>query len=158
MPVAEADAAVEKAEDTIDLYGPQRQNLIYILQDLQEEFDYLPRPALKRVAERLQTPLAEVLRVVTFYAAFSLEPQGEHLISVCMGTACHVRGAPRILQAIRRDLSLSERQRTTDDMSFTVQSVRCLGCCGLAPVIDIDGTAYGRLTPERIPEILEDYE
>lgn len=158
MPVAEADAAVEKAEDTIDLYGPQRQNLIYILQDLQEEFDYLPRPALKRVAERLQTPLAEVLRVVTFYAAFSLEPQGEHLISVCMGTACHVRGAPRILQAIRRDLSLSEGQRTTDDMSFTVQSVRCLGCCGLAPVIDIDGTAYGRLTPERIPEILEDYE
>ncbi|MFW5923740.1 MAG: NAD(P)H-dependent oxidoreductase subunit E [Planctomycetota bacterium] len=158
MPVAEADAAVEKTEDTIDLYGPQRQNLIYILQDLQEEFDYLPRPALKRVAERLQTPLAEILRVVTFYAAFSLEPQGEHLISVCMGTACHVRGAPRILQALRRGLSLSEGQRTTDDMTFTVQSVRCLGCCGLAPVIDIDGTAYGRLTPERIPEILEDYE
>jgi NADH:ubiquinone oxidoreductase subunit E len=142
----------------VDGYGADRTYLIHVLQDLQEELGYLPRPALERVSERLEVPLAEVLRVATFYAAFSLEPRGEHLVTVCMGTACHVKGAPRIMDAVRRELGLQEGRQTTDDMKFTVQGVRCIGCCGLAPVINIDGTAYGRLTPDKIPEILKQYE
>ena len=100
---------------------------------------------------------AEVLRVATFYSAFSLEPQGEHLISVCTGTACHVKGAPRILEAIRRTLSLPPERETTDDMGFTVKNVRCLGCCALAPVITIDQDTHGLLTPDQIPRILKKY-
>jgi len=143
------------ADRIIENYGADRTFLIHILQDFQEEFEHLPRPALARTAERLGVPLAEVLRVATFYAAFSLEPRGEHVITVCMGTACHVKGAPRIMDAVRRTLGLKEGRQTTDDMKFTVQPVRCIGCCGLAPVIEIDGTAYGRLTTDRIPEILK---
>jgi NADH:ubiquinone oxidoreductase subunit E len=96
--------------------------------------------------------------VATFYAAFSLEPQGKHLISVCMGTACHVRGAPRILEAFRRELDLEEGQETTDDMLFTVKSVRCLGCCGLAPAITVGDNTHGLLTPDEVPEVLSEYE
>ncbi|MBS3762948.1 MAG: NADH-quinone oxidoreductase subunit NuoE [Planctomycetes bacterium] len=158
MPVAEAENAIEKADEFLDEYGVERHSLIYILQDVQEAFDYLPRPALERVAERLGIPLSEVLRVATFYAAFSLEPRGEHLISVCMGTACHVRGAPRIMETIRRDLELQEGQNTTEDMKFTIKSVRCLGCCGLAPVIMIDENTHGLLSPDQIPDILSQYD
>jgi len=158
MPVVEADRAVAKADEVVEGYGQVTSSLIHMLQDVQEEFDYLPRPAILRVSERLGVPLAEVLRVATFYAAFSLEPQGRHLISVCMGTACHVRGGPRILDAIQRNLGLAHDQRTTEDMKFTVRSVRCLGCCGLAPVINIDGRAYGRLVPDRVPGILKKYD
>ena len=158
MPVVEADRAAEKADMVIESYGARTESLIHVLQDVQAEFDYLPRPALRRVSERLRLPLAEVLRVATFYSAFSLEPRGEHLISVCTGTACHVKGAPRILDAIHRKLRLQVGRQTTDDLKFTVRSVRCLGCCGLAPVINIDGRIYGRLTPEFIPKILGKYE
>lgn len=158
MPVVEADRAIEKAEVLIEGYEGRRDSLIHVLQDIQEEFDYLPRAALGRVSKGLKVPLAEVLRVATFYAAFSLEPFGEHLISVCMGTACHVKGAPRILEALHRNLGLKVGHQTTDDMKFTVKSVRCIGCCGLAPVINIDGDTYGRLTPHRIPKILKKYE
>jgi len=158
MPVVEAESAIAKADEVILDYGPHRHNLVYVLQDIQQQFDYLPRPALRRVAEKLDVPLAEVLRVATFYRAFSLEPLGEHLISVCMGTACHVKGAPRILDALRRRLKLAPDRETTDDMRFTVRSVRCIGCCGLAPVITVDRDTHGRLTPDRIPKILQRYE
>ena len=158
MPVVEPDAAVEKTDEVVDVYDRRRDSLIYVLQDIQGEFDYLPRAAISRVSEKLEVPLAEVLRVATFYAAFSLEPQGEHLISVCTGTAYHVKGAPRILDAVRRKLKLEDGRETTEDMKFTLRSVRCLGCCGLAPVINIDGNTYGRLTPDRIPQMLKKYE
>ena len=158
MPVVGTECAIEKAEAVVESYEARRDSLIYVLQDIQEEFDYLPREALGRVSKRLKVPLAEVLRVATFYAAFSLEPQGEHLISICMGTACHVRGAPRILDALHRNLGLKDGLQTTDDMKFTVKSVRCIGCCGLAPVINIDGTAHGRLTPDQVPHILKKYD
>jgi len=157
MPVVDSDQAVAAADEFIADYGAERHHLIRVLQDIQSRFDYLPRPALARVSERLKVPLAEVLRIATFYAAFSLEPRGEHLISVCTGTACHVRGAPRILDAIRRHLGLQEKQRTTRDMKFTVQSVRCLGCCALAPVITVDEDTHGLLRPDRIPAILDSY-
>lgn len=157
MPVAEAEQAVAKVDDVVEAWGVRRDSLIHVLQDIQTEFDYLPREALGRVSESLKVPLAEVLRVATFYAAFSLEPQGEHLVSVCTGTACHVKGAPRILDAIRRTLKLKERQQTTDDLKFTVRNVRCLGCCALSPVITIDQDTHGLLTPDRIARILKKY-
>ncbi len=158
MPVVAAERAIASVDEVIAGYGSARSNLIYVLQDIQEELAYLPRPALRRVSERLDLPLAEVLRVATFYAAFSLEPRGEHLISVCIGTACHVKGAPRILDALRRELELQDGRQTTEDMKFTVKGVRCIGCCGLAPVITIDRDTHGSLMPGQIPEILQKYE
>jgi NADH-quinone oxidoreductase subunit E len=158
MPVIEADLAVATADQIIDGYGAERSSLIHVMQDVQQELGYLPRESLRRVSERLEVPLAEVLRVATFYSAFSLTPRGQHLVTVCMGTACHVRGAPRILDALVRELGLGDGHETTDDMKYTVKSVRCIGCCGLAPVINIDGKAYGRLTPHRVPQILREYE
>jgi NADH-quinone oxidoreductase subunit E/NADP-reducing hydrogenase subunit HndA len=157
MPVAEVDMAITQAENLLEKHGTERRSLIYVLQDIQEQFGYLPRRSLESVAGGLEIPLSEVLRVATFYAAFSLEPRGEHLISVCMGTACHVRGAPRIMEALRRNLDLGDDQSTTDDMTFTVESVRCLGCCGLAPAITIDGNTHGLLTPDQIPDLLDQY-
>jgi len=158
MPVVEEDRAVQGADAVVDGYGVRRDSLIHVLQDVQQEFGYLPRASVRRVSERLRVPLAEVLRVATFYSAFSLEPQGEHLICVCMGTACHVRGAPRIVSAIRRHLRLKDGRRTTEDMKFTVKAVRCLGCCALAPVITIGQDVHGQLTPDRIARVLRNYE
>jgi NADH:ubiquinone oxidoreductase subunit E len=158
MPVAEAGVAAARAEEIAEGYRCERSSLVHVLQDVQAEFDYLPRESLHAVSERLGVPLAEVLQVATFYAAFSLEPCGEHVITVCLGTACHVRGAPGILDAVRRTLGLKQGRATSDDMQFTVRSVRCIGCCGLAPVMTVDGVAYGRLTPHRVQEILREYE
>ena len=158
MPVAEAEQAVAKADDVVEEWGVRSDSLIHVLQDIQAEFDYLPRDAIGRVSQRLKIPLAEVLRVATFYAAFSLEPQGQHLISVCLGTACHVKGAPRILDAIRRTLKLEEGRQTTDDLRFTIKNVRCLGCCALAPVITIDEDTHGLLTPYQIAGVVKKYE
>ena len=158
MPQVSTDTATETAARALEKYRATRAGLlIHVLQDVQEDLGYLPRPSLKEVADELDMPLAEVLRVATFYAAFSLEPQGEHVISVCMGTACHVKGAPRIMETLRRELELEEGSRTTDDEMFTVKPVRCIGCCGLAPVITVNEDTYGRLTADRIPEILDNY-
>jgi len=159
MPEVSTDTARETAARALERYrGKQAGRLIHILQDVQDGLGYLPRPSLKQVAEELDTPLAEVLRVATFYAAFSLEPQGEHVIQVCMGTACHVKGAPGIMQALRGELELEEGRETTDDEKFTVKSVRCIGCCGLAPAITIDDETRGLLTPDMVPDILAEYE
>ncbi len=158
MPQVSTDTARETAAGILERYrGRQAGRLIHILQDVQDDLGYLPRPSLEQVAEELDMPLAEVLRVATFYSAFSLEPRGEHVIQVCMGTACHVKGAPRIMEALRRELELEEGRETTDDLQFTVRSVRCIGCCGLAPAITVDDDTYGRLTADRIPEILDEY-
>lgn len=158
MPEVSEEVALETAGSVLDAYEGKAGVLIHVLQDLQEEMGYLPEPALKRTAEEIDMPLAEVLRVATFYSSFSLEPMGEHLIHVCTGTACHVRGAPRILDALQRELGLSDGSQTTDDMKFTVKGVRCIGCCGLAPVITVDGNTHGRLTPDEVANILAEYE
>lgn len=156
MPAVEAQSAVERAEELLEQYGARQESLIHILQDVQESFDYLPRAALEQVAEGLRLPMAEVLRVATFYAAFSLEPLGEHLVTVCMGTACHVRGAPGVLQRLEQLLSVSAG-RTTDDGKFTLRTVNCLGACALGPLIAIDGKYYGNMTPARVGSVLENY-
>jgi NADH:ubiquinone oxidoreductase subunit E len=136
---------------------PNRQDqLIPILQGIQDECHYLPEKALREVAEHLDVPLAQVFHVATFYNCFSLEPVGEHLIQVCLGTACHVRGAPRVLDRLLKELKLGA-PGTTEDFAFTVRPVRCIGCCGLAPVVRVDNNTHPHLTQARIPGVVKKY-
>ncbi len=127
--------------------------LLSILEAIQQKWRYLPEEALRVVAQELQIPLSRVYGVATFYGAFSLEPKGKHLISVCHGTACHVRGAGQLTERLEKALGVKEGE-TTEDGLFTLESVRCLGCCSLSPVISIDGTTYGRVKPEQVLEIV----
>ncbi|MCL6565756.1 MAG: NAD(P)H-dependent oxidoreductase subunit E [Acidobacteriia bacterium] len=137
-------------------WSERAENLIPILQEIQQRYRYLPEAALRAVAARLQVPLPEVFHVATFYNCFSLEPVGEHLIQVCMGTACHVRGAPLVLERFLRELKLP-RPGTTPDLQFTVRTVRCIGCCGLAPVARVDDQTYAHLTQARADSVLRRY-
>jgi NADH-quinone oxidoreductase subunit E len=155
MPVVEADLAVAKADQIVDSYGAERSSLIHVMQDIQEALGYLPRGSLRTVSERLHVPLAEVLRVATFYAAFNLAPQGEHVITVCIGTACHVRGARSVLERIQRELSVPAGG-TTPDGKFTLRTVNCLGACALGPLVSVDGKYHGKMTAARIGAVLEE--
>jgi NADH-quinone oxidoreductase subunit E len=131
--------------------------LISYLQDIQNELNYLPQEALRFVAGRVHVSLPRVYGLATFYRTFSLLPRGRHMIHICMGTACHVRGAANILDSIERELGIMSGETTYDD-KFSLESVRCVGCCGLAPVIVVDGKFYGTLTQEKIPQVLGSYE
>jgi NADH:ubiquinone oxidoreductase subunit E len=133
---------------------PERSELISLLQGIQEQHHYLPEEELRKVSRRLRVPLTEVFHVATFYNCFSLEPRGRHLVRVCLGTACHVRGGQRILDKVLRELRLAA-SGTTADFEFSVEPVRCLGCCGLAPVVRIDQSTYGHLMQTRVPKILK---
>lgn len=135
----------------------QAENLIPILQEIQAKFHYLPEPTLREVSERLHVPLTEVFHVATFYNCFSLEPVGDHLVQVCLGTACHVRGAPRVLDRMLRELRLAE-PGTTRDHQFTVRTVRCIGCCGLAPVVRVDANVHPSMTQAKVRGMLKKYQ
>lgn len=145
-----------KVDEIIASYQGEKGALIPILQDIQLECNYLPEDVLRHVARELGLPLSQVFSVATYYSAFSLTPRGRHLICVCLGTACHVKGGGRILERIERDLGI-EPGRTTEDGNFSLETVRCIGCCGLAPVITIDGHAYGRLKQDQLSTILKRY-
>ncbi len=149
-PVAFVDHLVEET-------GRAPEALIPILQAIQRTFRYLPREALRRVAEITEISAADITGVATFYSQFRLTPVGRHIISVCHGTACHVKGAGLVDDAIRRHLHLGADQDTDADGVFTMQSVACLGCCTLAPVMQIDGVTYGHLTPDTVPKSLDDF-
>ena len=140
----------------LDRYEGEPGALIPVLQDVQDEYRYLPEEVLRYISERLRVPLSQVYHVATFYNAFSLEPRGEHTIEVCTGTACHVKGAGRILDWLQGELGIGPGE-TTPDLKFTLQTVRCLGCCSLAPVIRIDGDTYGNLTQDMLPRIMRRY-
>lgn len=131
--------------------------LISYLQDIQKELRYLPQEALRFVARRVNVPLPRVYGIATFYKSFSLRPRGEHMIQVCLGTACHVKGGTNILERFERELGI-ETGDTTYDNRFSLESVRCVGCCGLAPVFVIDGKFFGKMTQEKIPEVLGKYD
>ena len=146
-----------KVDEVIDSFSGDLSQLIGILQDIQANFNYLPREALVRVSERLEIPISQVFGVATFFKAFSLTPRGRHQINVCLGTACHVRGGARILGKLERDLEV-EAGGTTENLRFTLESVRCLGCCSLGPVVVIDNDTYGRLNQERVTKLLDQYE
>ena len=149
---------MEKVEPLLEQYESRRTNLIPILQDVQETYRYLPHEVLRKIAQKLRIPLTEVFHVATFYSCFSLVPRGKHLIQVCMGTACHVRGAPRVMDRILRDLKLAH-PGTTSDLGFTVEPVRCIGCCGLAPVARVDNhNVHSHLTQAKVPAVLKKYQ
>lgn len=130
--------------------------LIPVLQRAQEIFGYLPVEVMERISRELGIPPVRVYGVATFYAQFSFKPRGKHTILSCQGTACHVRGGARILEEMKRELKVEEGD-TTEDGRFTLEKVYCIGCCSLAPAIIIDDTAYGKLTPEKVKEILRGY-
>jgi NADH:ubiquinone oxidoreductase subunit E len=132
----------------------QPQQLIEVLHDVQEEWGYIPREAMVAASRELGVPLIEVYRVASFYKAFSLEPRGKHLITVCMGTACHVRGAARMADQVAGQLGV-ELGGTTSDGLFTVECVNCLGACALGPVVVLDGIYYSQMTPRRARRLIE---
>jgi len=136
--------------------GPQ-SNLIGLLQEVQERFGYLPPHALREISRRTKIPLSRVYGVVTFYAQFYTEPRGRHTVVCCRGTACHVKGAARILDAVKKVLGIEEGE-STPDLKFYLETVACLGTCFLAPVIMIDDQYHGKLTPQRVETILKHYQ
>jgi NADH:ubiquinone oxidoreductase subunit E/NAD-dependent dihydropyrimidine dehydrogenase PreA subunit len=146
----------DKVDEIINRYEGGRESLVPILQGITNEFNWLPQDMLMRVSEVKQIPIEHILRIATFYKAFSLKPRGEHIVTVCMGTACHVKGAPRILERFERDLNIKTGE-TTSDMKFTLEAVRCIGCCGLSPVITIGEDLYGKLSPAKAAKILDKY-
>ena len=144
--------AVDKIIDEI---GAKPSSIIAILQSIQEKYRYLPQEIFPHMAERLGVSEARVYSVATFYENFSLEPKGKFVIKVCDGTACHVRKSIPILERLRSDLGLSEGKATTDDLGFTVETVSCLGACGLAPVLTVNDKVYPAMTPDKASELLE---
>jgi NADH:ubiquinone oxidoreductase subunit E/NAD-dependent dihydropyrimidine dehydrogenase PreA subunit len=137
-------------------YDGDREALVPILQDITEQFNWLPPDILAKVSQIKQIPMEHILRIATFYKAFSLKPRGKHIITVCMGTACHVKGAQRILDRLERVLGV-ETGGTTPDMQFTLEAVRCLGCCGLAPVVTVGDDLYGQVNPAKAAALIDKY-
>ena len=147
-----------KADEIIAHYGRKAASLIPIMQDIQAEYRYLPGELLTYVAKEIGVKEAKAYSVATFYENFSFEPKGKYIIKVCDGTACHVRKSAPILEALFKELGLSKKKHTTDDMLFTVETVSCLGACGLAPVLTVNDDVYGRLTVDDIDGILAKYQ
>jgi len=143
-------------DEIIDSYKCDKSALIQILLKIQARHHWLPKPALMWVSKRLEIPMSQILHIATFYKAFSLEPRGEHLVRVCLGTACHVRGGPKILDAAEQFLGIVSGE-TTSDLTFTLESVNCLGCCALGPVMVVDGEYHGKLNSSTAGEILSNY-
>ncbi len=151
-----ATTDIGKVEAIVERHGRKREHLIAMLLDCQETFTYLPREALEAIAVGVGTPVSHVLGIATFFRAFSLKPVGRYPIQVCMGTACHVQGGPRLLDALLRELKIA-RGETTEDLLFGVNTVNCLGCCGLAPVMTVGSDVHGKLKQAQIPRILKKY-
>jgi len=140
-----------------DEYGGEKENLIMMLQAIQRRYNYLPRPTLPYLSEKTGVPLSRIYGIATFYASFSLEPRGRNLITVCLGTACHVRGAKRVQEQLEQHLNICNGE-TTADGRFTLESVRCIGCCSLGPVVKINEDVHARLSPEDAAKTLDGYE
>ena len=144
-----------KVDEIIDEIGCRERNIIAILQGVQEYYRYLPREVFPHIASRLKVSEARLFSVATFYENFSLEPKGKFVIKVCDGTACHVRKSIPILERLRSELGLSESKATTDDLGFTLETVSCLGACGLAPVMTVNDKVYPAITPDKASELLK---
>jgi len=152
----EVAMSVEVVNAVLEKYGFDKSSLIGILQDIQRELKWLPEEALRMVSWRLDVPLTQLYALGSFYRAFSLKPRGRHLVNVCLGTACHVRGGAALEQALEKALKVLPGETTADDR-FTMEVVRCVGCCGLAPVIVIDENFHGKIAPADAVKALENY-
>lgn len=146
----------EKVDAILNKYERNKNSLISILLDIQSEYNYLPKDALILVSDKLNIRLIEIYTVATFYTVFSLKPRGKYIINVCVGTACHVRGGQVIADNIQKELNIKIGD-TTDDMLFTLETVRCLGACALGPVMEINGEYYGQLTTKKADSVLQTY-
>lgn len=147
----------QKVYSIVDKHQGLRKNLIAILLDIQGEYNYLPPESLRFVASALDISLCEVVSVATFYRAFSLTPRGKHTALVCLGTACHVRGGLKVLEEFERKLDIKAGQ-TTPDNQITLETVACLGCCAIGPVVQIDKDYHGHTTGSKVPIILKKYQ
>jgi NADH-quinone oxidoreductase subunit E len=146
----------QKVKSILDRYDGDPGMLVPILQDVQAEYNYLPKEALEKVSEGLGVPMSQVYSVASFFKAFSLKPRGRHIINVCLGTACHVRGAGRVLDEIERRLGIKSGE-TTKNMKYTVETVNCVGACALGPIVVIDGNYSGQMTGSKVKPLLESY-
>ncbi len=147
---------MNRVDGIIDRYEGERGVLIQMLLDLQSEFNWIPKEAIARISERMRIPKSQIYRIASFYKAMSLNPVGRHLIQVCLGTACQVRGAPKIMDRVKESLGIEEGE-TTPDMRFTLRRVNCLGCCAMGPVVVVDGNYHGKVTPSGVKDILQRY-
>jgi NADH-quinone oxidoreductase subunit E len=147
----------DRIDRIIDTYRGEASSLIQVLLDIQRDDHWLSQDALARVSERLDVPLRRIRHIATFYKAFSLSPRGRHEVHICMGTACHVRGAGRVLEKVE-DVTGLKPGETDLDLKFSLETVNCLGCCALGPVMEIDGTTHGRLSPADTRDVLEGFE
>lgn len=161
-------AALERAKtDEIDYmelddiiekeFSHNRENLIMMLQAIQRRYNYLPRPAVNYLSTKIGVPLSRIYGVVTFYSTFSLQPRGRNIISVCLGTACHVRGGEKVHEKLKELLNIDDSQ-TTEDRRFTLETVRCIGCCSLGPVVKINEDMHGHINANKIQKVLNQYE
>jgi len=147
----ELDTIIEKE------FNSDKENLIMMLQAIQKRYNYLPQPAIAYLSTKIGVPYSKIFGVATFYSTFSIEPRGRNIISICLGTACHVRGAERVHERIKVALDLGG-QKTTADQRFTLESVRCIGCCSLGPVVKINEDMHARLAPDAVNKVLDQYE
>jgi NADH-quinone oxidoreductase subunit E len=148
---------MERVDQIIEKHGGEASSLIQILLDVQSEHKWLPKEALDRVAAVLHVPLTRKQHIATFYNAFSLVPKGRHGVHVCMGTACHVRGAQRVLDAVEGTTGIKPGE-TDLDLKYSLETVNCLGCCALGPVVEIDGTTHGKMAPAMVADVLNNYD
>ncbi|MCL6447792.1 MAG: NAD(P)H-dependent oxidoreductase subunit E [Armatimonadetes bacterium] len=147
----------DSIDQIIDKQRGKPGSLIQVLMEIQDKNQWLPREALEKVSEKLEVPLSRVLRIATFYKTFKLIPEGRHKIHICTGTACHVRGAQRVLDTVQ-DLTGIKPGETDPDLKFSLETVNCLGCCTLGPVLEIDGKTFGKAAPAEIADELKKYE
>jgi NADH-quinone oxidoreductase subunit E len=148
---------IEKIDQIIDKHHCEASNLLQIMLELQSSNNWLPKEVLKRVSERLDVPLTRIQHIATFYKAFSLVPKGRHKVHICVGTACHVRGASRILDTVEEATGIKPGE-TDMEMKFSVETVNCLGCCALGPVMEINGKTHGKMSPAQTASVLKNYE
>jgi NADH-quinone oxidoreductase subunit E len=146
----------DRIDSIINKYAGQEGVLIQLLLDIQHEFHWVPKEAIMRINMRLKIPVSEIYRVASFYTGLSLKPRGRHLVRVCSGTACYVRGGPRVLDSVQRIIGIGCGE-TTKDNKFSLETVNCLGCCALGPVVEIDGQYHGKLSPSNVEQLLSQY-
>ncbi len=158
MSTSASESIASVTREIVSPWKGRKGGVIPILQGVQHAFGYLPGEAMEVISEETKISLAELYGVATFYAQFHLSPRGRHIIRVCRGTACHVRGSLGILERVQSELGLTHEQVTTPDLRFTLEPVACIGACGLAPVIMIDDETHGRLTKDKVPDIIARYE
>ena len=146
----------EEISAILSAYPKEQRYCLAMMQDMQRKFNYIPREGMEALAEYLGCPLSSLYSMATFYRALSLKPKGKHIIKLCDGTACHIRGSVNLIGGVKRELGIGAGE-TSEDGEFSLELVNCLGSCALAPVMVVDGKYYGKVTLEKLPEILDEY-